>query len=50
MVEVVVSGPARGFGPATVEVIGQILERLVIEAQGYLDCQNIFETLGKSKR
>lgn len=41
---------ARGFGPATVEVIGQILDRHVIEAQGYLDCQNILETLGKRNR
>lgn len=41
---------ARGFGPATVTVIGQILDRHVIEAQGYLDCQNILETLGKRNR
>jgi len=38
---------ARGFGPATEAVIEQILERHQIEAQGYLDCQNILETLGK---
>ncbi len=32
---------ARSFGPATVQVIDQILDRHAIEAQGYLDCQNI---------
>lgn len=37
---------ARGFGPATVEVIGRVLDPRDIEAQGYLDCQNILETLG----
>src|SRR5699024_8121259 len=36
---------ARGFGPATEAVIEQILQRHQIEAQGYLDCQNILETL-----
>lgn len=41
---------ARGFGPATVEVIGQVLDRHEIEAQGYLDCQNILSTLGKKNR
>ncbi|USX44887.1 Mu transposase domain-containing protein [Dietzia kunjamensis] len=41
---------ARGFGPATEQVIAQILDRHVIEAQGYLDCQNILETLGKRSR
>lgn len=41
---------ARGFGPATVGVITQILDRHVIEAQGYLDCQNILDSLGKKGR
>lgn len=41
---------ARSFGPATVEVIEAILDRHVIEAQGYLDCQNILSGLGKSNR
>lgn len=41
---------ARGFGPATVEVIGAIIERHKIQAQGYLDCQNILETLGKRNK
>ena len=31
-------------------MIAQILDRHVIEAQGYLDCQNILETLGKRSR
>lgn len=41
---------ARSFGPATVAVIEQILDRHQIEAQGYLDCQNILNGLGKSNR
>lgn len=41
---------ARGFGPATVEIIEQVLDRHAIEAQGYLDCQNILSTLGKKNR
>ena len=41
---------ASVFGPATVTVIEQILDRHVIEAQGYLDCQNILETLGKRNK
>lgn len=38
---------ASDFGPATVTVIEQVLDRHAIEAQGYLDCQNILEHLGK---
>jgi transposase len=41
---------ARSFGPATVAVIAQILDRHTIEAQGYLDCQNILTGLGKANR
>lgn len=41
---------ARSFGPATVTVIEQILDRHQIEAQGYLDCQNILSGLGKANR
>lgn len=41
---------ARSFGPATVQVIEQILDRQNIEAQGYLDCQNILSGLGKQNR
>jgi len=41
---------ARSFGPATVTVIEQILDRQAIEAQGYLDCQNILDGLGKRNR
>lgn len=41
---------ARSFGPATVQVIEQILDRHAIEAQGYLDCQNILGGLGKKNR
>ena len=38
---------ARTCGPATVKVIEQLLDRYQIEAQGYLDCQNILESLGR---
>ncbi len=38
---------ARKHGPATVKVIEQLLDRYQIEAQGYLDCQNILESLGR---
>ena len=41
---------ARSVGPATVAVIEQILDRQKIEAQGYLDCQNILDGLGKRNR
>lgn len=41
---------ARSFGPATEAVIIQILDRHLIEAQGYLDCQNILSGLGKTNR
>ncbi|WP_342384255.1 IS21 family transposase [Agrococcus sp. KRD186] len=41
---------ARSFGPATVQVIEQVLDRNAIEAQGYLDCQNILGGLGKRNR
>lgn len=41
---------ARSFGPATVAAIEQILDRHAIEAQGYLDCQNILSGLGKANR
>lgn len=41
---------AGAFGPATVQVIEQVLDRHQIEAQGYLDCQNILAALGKSKK
>lgn len=41
---------AAAFGPATVQVIEQILDRHQIEAQGYLDCQNILATLGKKNK
>lgn len=41
---------ARSFGPATVQVIEQILDWQKIEAQGYLDCQNILNGLGKRNR
>lgn len=41
---------ARSYGPATVAVIEQILDRHQIEAQGYLDAQNILSGLGKRNR
>lgn len=41
---------ATTFGLATVQVIEQILGRYEIEAQSYLDCQNILGNLGKNKQ
>lgn len=41
---------ARSYGPATVAVIEAILDRHAIEAQGYLDCRNILDGLGKRNR
>ncbi|XBH21711.1 IS21 family transposase [Jonesiaceae bacterium BS-20] len=40
---------ARNYGPATVEVITQILDRTKIEAQAYLACRNILTELGRKK-
>lgn len=40
---------ASTFGPATTAVITQILDRYEIEAQSYLDCQNILGNLGRNK-
>lgn len=41
---------ARAFGPATVEIIGQVIDRRALEAQGFLDCRNILETLGRNNK
>ena len=41
---------ASTIGPATAIVIEQVLDRYEIEAQSYLDCQNILGTLGKNKQ
>lgn len=41
---------ARSFGPATVTVIEQVLDRQQIEAQGFLDCQNILTGLGRRNK
>lgn len=41
---------AQTFGPATVAIIEDILTRHTIEAQGYLDCQNILSGLGKKNK
>ncbi|MBP1324830.1 hypothetical protein JOF28_000062 [Leucobacter exalbidus] len=41
---------ARAFGPATVEVIGQVIDRRALEAQGFLDCRNILDSLGKNNK
>ncbi len=41
---------AGAFGPATVQVIERILDRHAIEAQGYLDCQNVLGTLGRRNK
>jgi hypothetical protein len=42
-------GRANAIGPATTAVIEQVLDRYEIEAQSYLDCQNILGALGKNK-
>lgn len=42
-------GRANAIGPATTTVIEQVLDRYEIEAQSYLDCQNILSALGKNK-
>lgn len=41
---------ARAFGPATVEVITQLIDRREIEAQGFLDCRNVLDGLGKRNK
>jgi len=41
---------ARSVGPATVTVIETVLDRPKIEAQSYLDCQNILMGLGKKNK
>ncbi|MFJ2617864.1 IS21 family transposase [Glutamicibacter sp. NPDC087344] len=41
---------ARAFGPATVQVITQILDRSKVEAQAYLACRNILSELGSKKK
>lgn len=41
---------ARAFGPATVYVIEQLIDRRPVETQGFLDCQNVLETLGKRNK
>jgi transposase len=41
---------ARKFGPATTRVIEELLGRRQVEAQGFLDCQNVLETLGKRNK
>jgi hypothetical protein len=41
---------ASAIGPATTQVIEQILDRYEVEAQGYLDCQNVLGTLGRNKQ
>ncbi|UOD83524.1 hypothetical protein [Paenarthrobacter ureafaciens] len=38
------------MAPATEAVIAGIIDRHVVEAQGYLDCQNILESLGKRNK
>lgn len=40
---------ARSFGPATVQVITQVLDRSKIEAQAFLACRNILTELGGKK-
>lgn len=41
---------AARVGPATLQVIEQLLDGQTIEAQGYLACQNILDGLGKNNR
>lgn len=41
---------AHAFGPATVDVIGQVIDRRALEAQGFLDCRNILDTLGRNNK
>ena len=41
---------AKVFGPATVHVIEQLLSRREVEAQGFLDCRNVLDTLGKRNK
>ena len=41
---------ARAFGPATVQVITQILDRSKVEAQAFLACRNILSELGGKKK
>ena len=38
---------AQAFGPATIQVVEQVIDRRELEAQGFLDCQNILGQLGK---
>ena len=40
---------ARSFGPATVQVITQVLDRSKVEAQAFLACRNILSELGGKK-
>lgn len=41
---------ARSYGPATLQVITQILDRNKIEAQSFLACRNILTELGRKKK
>ena len=41
---------ARAFGPATTQTIEELLHRRQVEAQGFLDCQNVLDTLGKRNK
>lgn len=41
---------ARAFGPATTQTIEELLARRQVEAQGFLDCQNVLDTLGKRNK
>lgn len=40
---------ARSYGPATVQVITQILDRNKVEAHAFLSCRNILTELGRKK-
>lgn len=41
---------AKAYGPATAQVITQLLDRRAVEAQGFLDCRNVLDTLGKRNK
>jgi len=41
---------AQAYGPATVSVIEQLIDQRTLEAQGFLDCRNVLDGLGKHNK
>lgn len=41
---------AQAYGPATVTVIEQLIDQRTLEAQGFLDCRNVLDGLGKRNK